>query len=95
MKDRPICIYVRLYKFFEFIRQKLGKEGCIKEKVKYYLKVDIILRDLMRNCSRFPYFWSGRTLARRISLLPPGGPGSRSTVKPAACNILLTTPFAQ
>lgn len=26
MKDRQICIYVRLYKFFEFIRQKLGKE---------------------------------------------------------------------
>ena len=33
--------------------------------------------------------------ALSISLLPPGGPGRRSTMNPAACNILLTTPLAQ
>ena len=33
--------------------------------------------------------------ARSISRFPPGGPGRRSTMNPAACNIRLTTPLAQ
>ena len=33
--------------------------------------------------------------ARSISRFPPGGPGRRSTINPAACNIRLTTPLAQ
>lgn len=52
-----------------------------------------------KQCRRFSPFMIRRfqisLLARRISRLPPGGPGSRSTVNPAAWNILLTTPLAQ
>lgn len=33
--------------------------------------------------------------ALKISRLPPGGPGRRSTVKPAVCSIRRITPLAQ
>ena len=43
------------------------------------------------------YFFSGGQSFRALSIsrFPPGGPGRRSTVKPAACNIRRTIPFAQ
>ena len=40
------------------------------------------------------YSWCAGLVARSISRLP-GGPGNRSTVKPAACKSRLTCPLAQ
>lgn len=52
--------------------------------------LSIVYEWVWQQISKENYF-----VARNISRFPPGGPGRRSTVNPAVCSILLTTPLAQ
>ena len=62
----------------------------------YYILLQRVGRKLSASVADAIYYWQSYLLdALRISRLPFGGPGNRSTVNPTDWSLLLISPFAQ